>query len=158
MALTDAQNLFTLFFAIYFGMMIGRSHEMYRPWDTYNAWRGNSQNIRRLVTAWIILFIIPLIQFAVLFALLGSFSIPFSLTVAGIVNIVLIGFGSFFEFGYFRIYEAFLHRYPKSFFSDEELPEMHESGKIHPGFWAHFIPGVLYVLLSIMAVLIAIYY
>ena len=72
MALTDAQNLFTLFFAIYFGMMIGRSHEMYRPWDTYNAWRGNSQNIRRLVTAWIILFIIPLFQFAVLFALLGS--------------------------------------------------------------------------------------
>ena len=72
MALTDTQNLFTLFFAIYFGMMVGRSHEMNRPWDTYNAWKGKWQNIRRLVTAWIILFIIPLFQFAVLFALLGS--------------------------------------------------------------------------------------
>jgi hypothetical protein len=158
MALTDAQNLFTLFFAIYFGMMVGRSHEMYRPWDTYHAWKGNSQNIRRLVTAWIILFIIPLFQFAVLFALLGSVYIPFDLTMAGIVNIVLIGFGSFFEFGYFRIYEAFLHSYPESFFSEDELSKMKESDKIQPGFWAHFMPGVLYAILSIMAVLIAIYY
>jgi hypothetical protein len=28
---------------------------------------------------------------------------------------------SLFEFGYFRKYEAFLHRYPESFFADEVI-------------------------------------
>jgi len=158
MPLNEAQNLFALFFAIYFGMIIGRSHDMYKPWDTYSAWMGKSHNTRRLFTAWLILFIIPLVQFALLFSLLGSADIPFDMTIVGIINIVLIGFGSFFEFGYFRIYEAFLHRYHESFFSEEDLPQIERVNKIRPDFWAHFIPGVLYVILSILAVLIAIYY
>ncbi len=158
MAINDAQTLFTLFFAIYFGMVIGRSHDMYKPWDTYNAWKGKPHSIRRLITAWIILFIIPLIQFGILFSLLGSVFIPFDMTIGGISNVVLIGFGSFFEFGYFRIYEAFLHSFPESFFSREELPEWKESGKILPDFRAHFMPGVLYVVVSIFAVLTAIYF
>ena len=157
MALNEAQNLFALFFAIYFGMIIGRSHEMYKPWDTYSAWKGKPHNIRRLTTAWIILFIIPIVQFAVLFSLLGTVDISFDMTGAGILNIILIGFGSFFEFGYFRIYEAFLHRYHESFFSEEDLPQMERIGKIRLEFWAHFIPGALYVILSTLAVLIAIY-
>ena len=158
MALNDAQNLFTLFFAIYFGMMIGRSHDMYRPWETYHAWRGRSHNIRRLITAWIILFIVPLVQFGILYSLLGSVSIPFSLSIGGISNIVLIGFGSFFEFGYFRIYEAFLHGYPESFFAEEELPVLAGWDGIRPDFRAHFMPGILYVIVSILAVLVAIYF
>jgi hypothetical protein len=35
MSLNDAQQIFGLFFAIYFFLIIDRSHEMYRPWDTY---------------------------------------------------------------------------------------------------------------------------
>src|SRR5271157_3774613 len=146
MALNEAQNLFALFFAIYFGMIIGRSHDMYKPCDTYNAWKGKPHNIRRLTMAWIILFIIPIVQFAILFSLLGKVDISFDMTITGIFNIILIGFGSFFEFGYFRIYEAFLHRYHKSFFSEEDLPEKDRIGKIRPDFWAHFIPGALYVI------------
>ena len=156
MVLTDAQNLFALFFAIYFALIIDRSHEMYKPWDTYNAWRGKPHNIKRLVAAWIILFIIPLLHFSILFALLGSINIRFDMTIRGISNLVLIGLGSFFDFGYFRIYEAFLHSYPKSFFSDEELTQMIPSGKIRPDFWAHFIPGALYVTLSTLMILISI--
>ncbi len=158
MPLTDAQELFSLFFAIYFTLIIDRSHETYRPWDTYNAWKGSSHNIKRLLVAWIILLIMPLLHFAILFILLGSFDVQFDMTIRGITNAALIGLCSFFEFGYFRIYEAFLHRYPKYFFADEELVQIDRLGKIRPDFWAHFIPGVLYVFLSTLIMLIVVYY
>ena len=93
---------------------------MYKPWDTYSAWRGKSHNIKRLLAAWIILFTMPLLHFAILFVLLGSFNVRFDMTIRGISNVALISLSSFFDFGYFRIYEAFLHRYPEPFFSDEE--------------------------------------
>ncbi len=158
MSLTEAQELFSLFFAIYFSLIIDRSHQTYRPWDTYNAWKRRSHNIKRLLAAWIVLFIIPLLHFSILFLLLGSNDVRFDMTIAGILNVVLIGVGSFFDFGYFRIYEAFMHRYPEHFFPDEERAKLMSLGKILPDFWAHFIPGALYVTLSTIMVLIAIYY
>jgi hypothetical protein len=158
MPLTEAQELFSLFFAIYFSLIIDRSNQTYKSWDTYNAWRGRSHNIKRLLTAWIILFIIPLLHFSILFCFLGSFNIQFNMTISGILNIVLISLSSFFDFGYYRIYEAILHRYPESFFVDEERIRLERSGKILPDFWAHFIPGALYVSLSTLMMLIAIYY
>jgi hypothetical protein len=158
MPLTDPQEVFILFFAIYFALMVDRSHEIYKPWDTYNAWKGKSHNVRRLLAAWIILFVIPILHFAVLFILLGSVNIQFGMTIGGISNVVLISLSSFFDFGYFRIYEAFMHSYPKSFFGGEELLQFQRSGKIRPDFWAHFIPGALYVIASTLMMLIAIYY
>ena len=158
MPLTEPQELFILFFAIYFALIIDRSNEMYKPWDTYNAWRGKSHNVRRLLAAWIILFAIPILHFAILFILLGSVNVRFDMTISGILNVVLISLSSFFDFGYFRIYEAFPHSYPKSFFTDEERIQIESSGKIRPDFWAHFMPGALYVILSTLMMLIAIYY
>jgi hypothetical protein len=158
MPLTEAQEIFTLFFAIYFAIIIDRSHEMYKPWDTYNAWRGIPHNRRRLLVAWAILFAIPLLHFALLFILLGSVNIRFDMSIDGISNVVLISLSSFFDFGYFRIYEAFLHSYPESFFADEERIQIERLVKIRPNFWAHFIPGALYVSLSTLMMLIAIYY
>lgn len=158
MILTDAQELFSLFFAVYFTLIIDRSHETYKPWDTYSAWRGSSHNAKRLLAAWIILFIMPLLHFAILFTLLGLFSVQFDMTIRGISNVVLISLSSFFEFGYYRIYEAFMHRYPESFFPDEELVQMKRLGRIRPDFRAHFIPGALYILLSTLIMLMAIYY
>jgi hypothetical protein len=158
MSLTEAQELFSLFFAIYFTLIIDRSHETYSPWDTYNAWRGSSHNIKRLLAGWIILLILPLLHFALLFILLGSFNVQFDMTIRGIVNAAFIGICSFFDFGYFRIYEAFLHRYPDYFFADGELTQIVRLGKIRPDFWAHFIPGILYISLSTFILLIVIYY
>lgn len=158
MPLNDPQEVFILFFAIYFGLMVDRSHEMYNPWDTYNAWKGKTHNINRLLTAWLILFIIPICHFGILFVLLGYVNVKFDMTVQGVSNIILISLSSFFEFGYFRIYEALLHSYPESFFRDEELRQLELSGKAQPDFWAHFIPGALYVVLSTLLLLIAIYY
>lgn len=158
MALNDAQELFSLFFAIYFSLVIDRSHQAYKPWDTYNAWKGKSHNIMRLLVGWIILFVIPILHFSILFIFLGSFNIQFDLTISGLSNIFLISLSSFFDFGYYRIYEAFLHRYPECFFPDEERIKLESSGKIFPDFWAHFMPGLLYVVLSTLMTLIAVYY
>jgi len=139
MSLTEAQELFSLFFAIYFSSIIDRSHQMYKPWDTYNAWKGRAHNIRRLLV-WIILFIVPILHFAILFLLLGSFNVQFDMTIRGISNVVLISLSSFFDFGYFRIYEAFMHRYPDSFFAEEELIRVQLSGKILQVFGLIFFP------------------
>ena len=158
MALTAAQDLFTLFFAIYFALSIERAHEAYKPWDTYNAWKGKIHNVKRLMSGWIILFAIPIVHFAILFAILGTMDIQFNMTLRGISNIVLIGLSSFFDFGYFRIYEAFLHGDPGSFFSEEDLTKLDLSNNVRPDFWAHFIPGMLYVIISTLMMLIAIYY
>ena len=156
MDLNEAQNIFALFFAVYFALIIDRANETYRPWDTYNAWKGRPHNIMRLAAGWLILFIIPLFHFAVIFALLGSLNIRLGLSVIGILNLVLIGLGSFFDFGYYRIYEAFLHRFSGSFFTDEELAQKVFSGKLRSDFWAHFMPGALYVIGSTLLILLGI--
>jgi len=155
MTLNDAQQIFGLFFAIYFFMIIDRSHEMYKPWDTYRAAQGKSHNINRLVLAWIVLVIMPVTQFAILFALLGLFDVSFNASIAGISRIILVGISSFFTFGYFRIYEAFLHRSPAMFFADDE--GMGSVIEIRPDFWAHFVPGALYLLVPTLVLLTALY-
>ncbi len=45
MPLNEVQELFGFFFAITFALTIDRSHEAYKPWDTYKAWKGKSHNI-----------------------------------------------------------------------------------------------------------------
>src|SRR5674536_317308 len=125
----------------------------------YNVKIGSSYSsagTKRMLTAAIILLIIPLLHFAFFLVLLGTLKIPFDMTFDGISNVVLISLSSFFEFGYFRIYEAYLHRYPESFFAEEELIE--RVNLIRPDFLGHFIPGLIYVLLSTLVILIAIYY
>ncbi len=154
MSLNDAQTLFGFFFAIYFYMIIDRSHVMYKSWDTYSAWRGQSHSRNRLIAGWLILMILPLTQFAVLFTLLGLYNVTFEPTPAGVVSIILIGISPFFTFGYFRIYEAVIHGAHGSFFSEEEKEQGQE---IRPYFAAHFIPGVLYVVISTLLLLITLY-
>jgi hypothetical protein len=155
MPLNEAQELFGIFFAIYFVLIIDRSHEAYKPYDTYNAWQGKSHNINRLLMAWIILFLLPIMHFAILFTMLRTFNVTFETTIVGVLNVVLVSISSFFALGYFRIYEAFLHGFSKSFFSEEEKIKL--LSEIRPYFWAHFIPGVLYVLISTFMLIIALY-
>ena len=155
MSLNDAQQLFGFFFAIYFYMIIDRSHAMYQSWDTYSAWRGKSHNLNRLLAAWLILTILPVTQFAIMFTYLGIFNITFNPTITGVVQIILISISSFFTFGYFRIYEALIHGYHDLFFSEEEQKK--GGREIRPHFRAHFIPGILYVAVSTLLLVIALY-
>ena len=39
---TDAQIMLELFFAVYFALIIDRSHAAYNPYDTYSAWTRHS--------------------------------------------------------------------------------------------------------------------
>ncbi|HIH04178.1 MAG TPA: hypothetical protein HA263_10165 [Methanoregulaceae archaeon] len=155
MTLDDAQQLFGFFFAIYFVLIIERSNDTYGSWDTYSAWSGKTYNINRLVTAWLFLVLLPVTHFAVLFTLLGLFDVTFAPTIAGVANIVLISIGSFFSFGYFRLYEAVLHTFPESFFSDDE--RQGRALEIRPNFWAHFIPALLYITVSTLLLLVTLY-
>ncbi len=155
MPLNEAQELFGLFFAITFALTIDRSNEVYKPWDTYNAWKGKSHNINRLLMAWIILILLPIIHFTILFTLLEMFNVTFETTIVGVLTVVLVSISPIFPLGYFRIYEAFLHGFSERFFSEEE--KIGFSLEIRPYFWAHFIPGVLYVLISTFMLVVALY-
>jgi hypothetical protein len=100
----------------------------------------------------------PLFPFAILFVLLGSANIQFDMTIRGVSSVALIGLSLFFDFGYFRIYEGFLHRYPDSFFAGKDRMQIDLLDKIRPDFRAHFVPCVLYVTLSTLVMLIAVYH
>ncbi len=152
MVVNDAQIMLELFFAIYFALVIDRSHVAYNPYDTYSAWTGKSPAHRRLAVSWLIIVILPLLQFAVTYLVLGEYPITLDMTPIGVMNIVMIGFLSFFSFGYYRIFEAFLNGFPEFFYSDEELSMLHM--EIRPGFLAHFIPGLLYILLTILVLIL----
>lgn len=150
----DAQMMLSLFFAVYFTLMIDRSHEAYNPYDTYGAWTGRSFAHRRLVLSWLFLFLFPLIHFAVTYQVLGEYPLRFDWGFPGAVNIVLAGFLSFFSFGYYRIFESFLNGFPDFFFSELEKEGMES----RPEFHAHFIPGFLYIILTVLIQVLIIFF
>jgi hypothetical protein len=67
-----------------------------------------------------------------------------------------LGFLSFFSFGYYRIFEAFLNAFPEFFYSKDELSRRHT--EMRPGFLAHFIPGLLYILLTILVLILIVHF
>ena len=156
MPFTDAQWIFIIIFGINFTLIIDRAHNNYNPYDTYNAWRGNSQAINRLLLSWLVLYILPLLNFAVFYIILLLNNISIETSVQGAFNIVLIGLLSFFDFGYYRIFEAMLYLSPNTFYTDEEQKILLVKDKGE--FKAHFIPGVLYVIATAIIFVILIVY
>ncbi|MCZ3367188.1 MULTISPECIES: hypothetical protein [Methanobacterium] len=151
---TETQELFTLIFAIHFTLIIDRVHRNYNPYDTYNAWKGQLHAIRRLFLSWAVMYILPLLNFAAFLIILGAYDISFDPTPRGTLNIVLVGLSSFFDFGYYRIFESILYLSPKTFYTDKEADEM--MAKDRGEFQAHFIPGILYVIASFIMIFIVI--
>ena len=156
MPFTDAQWIFIIIFGINFTLIIDRAHNNYNPYDTYNAWRGNSQAINRLLLSWLVLYILPLLNFAVFYIILLLNNISIETSVQGAFNIVLIGLLSFFDFGYYRIFESMLYLSPNTFYTDEEQKVLLVKDKGE--FKAHFIPGVLYVIATAIIFVILIVY
>ncbi len=156
MTANDAQVMLELFFAIYFALIIDRSHVAYNPYDTYSAWTGKSPAHRRLIISWLILVLLPLLHFALTYLVLGEYPIKLDMTPYGVLNIVMIGFLSFFTFGYYRMFEAFLNAFPRFFYTEWELMKRHK--EVRPGFWAHFMPGLLYILMTILVQILIIYF
>ncbi len=99
---SEAQMMLELFFAIYFPLIIDRSHQEYYPYDTYSAWERQSPDHRRLIVAWTTLFALPLFHFALTCVVLGENPIDIGPNTYGVLNIVPIGILSFFSFGYYR--------------------------------------------------------
>lgn len=152
--ITTAQELFILIFAIHFTLIIERVHQTYNPYDTYSAWKGVPHAIKRLVVSWAILYILPLLHFAIFFIILGIHDVNFSMTIRGVFDIVLVGLLSFFDFGYYRIFEAVLYYSPDTFFTKKEQDKIleKERGEVR----AHLIPGICYVVATIVMLLLLI--
>jgi len=151
-AINAPQELFLAFFAIYFALNIDRSQREYHPYDTYSVWKGSRHALRRLITAWIVTFFFPMIQFAITFSLLDGVNLSLDLSLADTLVIVAIGFLSFFQFGYYRIFEAIISLKPEAFFpEDDRKIHLHEE---RGEFRSHFIPGILYVAASVVVLIL----
>jgi hypothetical protein len=151
---TEAQQLFTFIFAIHFTLIIDRVERNYNPYDTYNAWKGQLHSIRRLFLSWSIMYILPLFNFAAFLLILGIYNVSFDLNINGALNIVLVALSSFFDFGYYRIFESILYLSPKTFYTEEEIDRMLDDNRNE--FRAHLIPGILYVITSAIMIFIVI--
>jgi hypothetical protein len=96
------------------------------------------------------------VQFAVIFLLLGGIDITFDLTISNVIVLVAIGFLSFFCWGYQRIYEAVLHFSPSTFYPEEERSAFIKEERQE--FMAHLVPGLLYVLSSVLLLIIIFFF
>jgi hypothetical protein len=150
--INSAQELFGVFFAIYFTLIVDRAYQEYHSFDTYNAWRGHRQALLRLLAGWLFVMVLPLLQFAVTMVVLSGVDIAFEQTLGEILVLMILGVLSFFDLGYYRMYEALLHLRPALFYSQEERSTYIKEEKRE--FWSHFIPGLLYVLFSAFLLLI----
>ena len=73
--------------------------------------------LRRLLLSWTVLHIFPLLNFAI-FYILSDYITHFLIQVfLGVTNIVLVGILAFFDFGYYRIFEAILYNSPEEVFN-----------------------------------------
>ena len=151
---TEPQQLFTLIFAIHFTLIIDRVNRAYNPYDTYNAWKGKLPAIKRLLLSWSVMYILPLFNFAAFLLILGIYDVSFDPNFHGALNIVLVALSSFFDFGYYRIFESILYLSPETFYTDKEANKMLDDERHE--FQAHFIPGILYVIASIIMIFIVI--
>ncbi|MGZ7117829.1 MAG: hypothetical protein ACXVHS_10350 [Methanobacterium sp.] len=152
MPISEAQELFILIFAIYFTLIIDRANRTYNPYDTYKAWKGRGKALRRLILSWTVLHILPLLNFAIFFIILGLNNTYFNPNLLGVTNIVLVGLLAFFDFGYYRIFEAFLYLSPQKFLTDKERKEVLNEERFE--FRAHMIPGILYVVITWLILII----
>lgn len=87
--------------------------------------------------------------------LLGRVELRFDLAPTNILSIAIIGLLSFFEFGYYRVFEAFIHLRPRAFFSDdyirESIPEERRE------FWSQFMPGIGYITVTMLLFLYVVF-
>jgi len=147
MGLQASQELFVAFFAIYFTLTIDRSFRDYKAYDTYQAMNLRDHALKRLMVAWVLLIIVPMIEFAYVVALLANVDVMFDTAPGDVLAIAVIGLLSFFEFGYYRIFEAVINRWPDKFYPPDELAETLDEERRR--FWAHLVPGLMYILITL---------
>jgi len=130
----------------------------YNPFDTYDAWRGKRAQQQRLLAAIIVLNVIPLVNFACIIVTLGRIDLQFQMDLAAVALVLLIPLLSMIVYGYYRLFVALLYKYPRSFYTNDKRLEyftkLDENGK-PVSFGARFWPGLLYVLIPNLLLLVA---
>jgi len=143
----DAQTLFVAFFAISYTLMLGYG-QSYNIWDTYDAWRGKRQSIRRFFLGFILLNIIPISNFAWILSALASVALSVEWNLANFLLTLLIVFLPFIIIGYYRLCVSLLYKYPYAFYRSKRRLENFTKADEHGepiSFGARFWPGVIYI-------------
>lgn len=133
-----------LFYAFFWAAALSVTGR-YQPFDTPSMFQQRRARYRFIVSL-LILNGLPI----ALFVFLYLFVIPND---DRLVSIVAAAIASFSTFGFHRILHSIIasERLYHWFYTSEEITEVRDRGKFHQPqtFSAHFIPGLLYILVSV---------
>ena len=93
-------------------------------------------------------------KFSLFFLIIGLYNITVNPDILGIFNIIIVGILAFFDFGYYRIFEAFLYLSPQKFLSKNEIEQVLDKKRFE--FRAHMVPGILYIIITWLLLVILI--
>jgi hypothetical protein len=148
------QQALVLFYAIFWAAAINVTGR-YQPFDTPSMWAREKRAWCRFLVSLIILNILPLIWFIFLY----HYIIPDNKC---FTSIIAAAVASLSTFGFHRILHAFIasKRMYAWFYTSKQVREVRERGKFTQPqtFCAHFVPGILYIVIPcVFAWLISIF-
>jgi len=137
------QQALVLFYAFFWAAALSVTSR-YQPFDTPSMFIRNSRAWRRFVVSLIILNVLPILWFIFLYIKV----IP---SKNGLAPTIGAAVASLSIFGFHRILHAFIasERVYHWFYTDEEIKDVRDRGKFTQPqtFSAHFIPGILYIVI-----------
>ena len=140
------RQAFVLFFAFFWAASIN-STGRYQAFDTASIWGGNKLALNRFIAAILFLNILPILWFFIIY----NYIIPND---NQLVSIIASSVASLSVFAYLRIFHSFVATETEyhNYYTLEQVEEVRERGEfIQPqNFLAHFIPGLLYLIIPIL--------
>jgi len=137
------QQALVLFYAFFWAAALNNTGR-YQPFDTPSMCIWDGRAWRRFVVSLIILNALPVVWFVFLYLKV----IP---NQNGWVPIVAAAVASLSVFGFHRILHAFIasEHMCHWFYTSEQIKDVHDRGKFKQPqtFMAHFIPGILYIII-----------
>jgi len=136
------RQAFVLFFAFFWAVAISLTGR-YQPFDTASMWKNDQMAIRRFIVSIIILNILPILWFVIIYIIIPNDS--------NILTIIVAAISSLSAFGFHRILHAFVasdSEYSK-YYTDKQIEEVRGRGEFtqDQSFPAHFVPGMLYIII-----------
>ena len=131
-----------LFYAFFWAAALSATSR-YQPFDTPSAWSRDSRAVKRLLVSLLILNVLPILWFLLLYNIIPNYDRVTSIMAAAVASLSV--------FAFHRILHAFIasEKMYQHFYTLEQVNEVRDRGKFTQPqtFSAHFIPGLLYVII-----------
>ena len=144
--INESQTIFTLFYALYFAVTTTLSGK-FQPFDTPSMYAWKRLAWIRFISSFVLLNIGPLLYFVCIFRWLKDR--PFSADFWSMLMFLILGLAGF---GFYRIFFGLMliSRSGRYLFYGPQLPkpveqELEQRDPSHRNWLAHFVPGVLWV-------------